>query len=766
MVRQIGHRVPALATDSRPCKAAEPVLASLAPTTCPMVRRRQSPTSIQRRALTLGALALTGPSLLGHPILHGQSGELPSNGPVAPAAAQSELTAGVATSDSASDVRAVRAALEAGDTQRAHRLLTELLVDENVARARELFAADNPQDGMLAVEEALALAPDDPEALLAFGDGGAMLGELGLGALFFEDALRAYEQVVALADVRSAEGLESSIRAHLGASRSAYNLFRFDDSFAHAGQALALLELAPETYAGALDTRPERQLAEAAYMGFVQPRTEGLPVEELASQFDRAERALATEFGFDAYDPWVHQRFASLYEWAQRPFDAREAAERGLDWRPDSEPLHETLSRLAFQEADGPGAAVAAYERFTTKHNGVGLGHWFLGQAYLEQAFQAMAAPASSDAPDTPATSDGAEDSQAAEGDSAVEDPTARAQRLQAAIASFALAEAEFARCRELSPEYTQRALGYEVICRAGSGWCYFHAEQPAEARSAFLSMNAVLEDGIRWSFEDRQLLSGVRGLVFVSDLFSRQGQLGEAAETFELLRELEPDDVNWHNNAGFFHRDAGAQWERMAETYEGAVDFLAAPGEPQVEGRREYGEAELAQLREFAGVPAEQAGTDAERAAFEAAAKRARARARRHFEQSYEAYLVASELAPEDVRVVNDTALIAVYCLGEDLERAESMLIKCVEMGRAQLDAGGLDAEGTYDLENAWGDAHENLGVLYLDHKNDPETARGWFEQALAIGPDPRPACVDRIRECDARLADSASAASALSEN
>ena len=48
----------------------------------------------------------------------------------------------------------------------------------------------------------------------------------------------------------------------------------------------------------------------------------------------------------------------------------------------------------------------------------------------------------------------------------------------------------------------------------------------------------------------------------------------------------------------------------------------------------------------------------------------------------------------------------------------------------RDQLDA----------LREAYGDAHQNLGTLYLEYENDPRTARVWFEKSLEIGPYPRP--------------------------
>jgi tetratricopeptide (TPR) repeat protein len=108
--------------------------------------------------------------------------------------------------------------------------------------------------------------------------------------------------------------------------------------------------------------------------------------------------------------------------------------------------------------------------------------------------------------------------------------------------------------------------------------------------------------------------------------------------------------------------------------------------------------------------------------------------------EKSYAAYLEATRLAPDDVSIVNDTALIAVYHLYRDIDRAAELLEHCVEVGAEQLESDALDEKARWSLQNAWGDAHQNLGILYFHHKNDPETARAWFEKSIAIGPEPRP--------------------------
>ena len=119
--------------------------------------------------------------------------------------------------------------------------------------------------------------------------------------------------------------------------------------------------------------------------------------------------------------------------------------------------------------------------------------------------------------------------------------------------------------------------------------------------------------------------------------------------------------------------------------------------------------------------------------------------------QRSYDAYLDAARLAPTDVRIVNDTALIAVYYLHEDLDRAEEMLRRSIEMGAKQLETRELDDEARYALANAYGDAFQNLGVLYLWQRRDREEARKLLESSLGKG-DERPVVTQVLLPlCDA---------------
>src|SRR5262245_11052601 len=109
--------------------------------------------------------------------------------------------------------------------------------------------------------------------------------------------------------------------------------------------------------------------------------------------------------------------------------------------------------------------------------------------------------------------------------------------------------------------------------------------------------------------------------------------------------------------------------------------------------------------------------------------------RARETFRESWQAYRRAVELAPDDVRVLNDAALVQVYHLRDNLGEAEALLERAIENGEAQLAAlgSGADERARFPLAQALGDAYLNLGYLCYHVYRQPGRARSAFERALA---------------------------------
>ncbi|MCZ6597356.1 MAG: tetratricopeptide repeat protein [Planctomycetota bacterium] len=573
------------------------------------------------------------------------------------------------------------AAIQGRDYEGARAILAELLLVDYLAEAEALFDEGRPEDGLPRIDEALELSPRHPGARLLSGRGRLMLAEKMLAQ--GRDPTFAYED--ALTDFQDAF---PGAAAFFGASRAARMLGRTDEAlrYALAGKEV-LVELA--------DTSPEieavwlRTLSEATYGAYVEARRETeMDAAAVSALYEETEGALDALMGRAVDDPWVWTTLSYLYEWEGRMADARSTLERGLDRVPDDAGMLERLSTVAIAEG-GDANRLAVMSAFRERHPDVAGGWWqeslarfdTLLASFEQESFQ----------PD-----------------------------------GFRAAEQGFVRCREIDPARHEACLGYEVMCRNAVGWCLYNQGDVEGAKEAFRSMEDLFPGGMSWRIEG-SLPAGVSGLEFVASSYHEAKDWPAGAEVFEILHGYAPDEPKFANNAGFFNREAGVELE-----LEGRRLCRAARGEitdPEA----------LAAVRKTAGIDAGSAGTPAEREAFVRTANESLRRARDHMERSRDAYLDASRLAPDDVRIVNDTALILIYYLHTDLDLAQEMLMRCVRMGEEQLQDETLEEELRLELENAWGDAHENLGVLFANHKGDPEVAVGWFTKSVEIGPEPR---------------------------
>jgi len=603
-------------------------------------------------------------------------------GPASDARASAELPAA-----------AIRS-LEAGDLERARELLDELLFSQRLKRGRELLATGAPEDALTAIDAALEIEPQDDGARLLKADASLRLaeakilgggGSAGLIQGALQDALEFYR------------GEGETAHALFGASRAAWWMDRKDEALDFARRGMSRLgageELAPE-----LGFAPERIYAEQVYDAYARARAASS--DDARALFMEAEDALAKRLGRASDDPWAWATLSDLYEWEGRLADAKGALERGLVRAPEDDGLLTRLARVS-GALEGPAATARAFEAYVAAHPEVAAGRWQLALAHFQLALAGYRH-------DPPAL-----------------DP-----------APFTSAEAEFRGLRERAPAFAQAALGYEVVCRLARGWCAFHGNDLAGAEREFLAMNELTPRGIEWNLPG-ELESGIQGLFLVADAHSKDDNLA-AGTVFEELLALQPGEVLWANNAGFSLREASTGLEHAGDAF-----CRAARGE-------EKNEEALARLRKRAGLDKVAPGSAEEVAAFRRAADERFERARPIMERSWKAYEVAAALAPEDVRIVNDAALVLVYYLRRDLDRAEQMLLRCVEMGAPQVEAkkAALAAETAPEraealkselelLTEAWGDAHQNLGVLAWYYREDAEAARRWLEKSLDIWPD-----------------------------
>ncbi|MEZ6015282.1 MAG: hypothetical protein R3F49_09225 [Planctomycetota bacterium] len=531
---------------------------------------------------------------------------------------------------------------------------------------------------------------------------------------FYGDAAAGFQEAA-----RQGYGVEAAFRA----SRAAYLAGETATALEVARAGMQWLSDGAGRRAGlALDFPPERAWADAAFASYRAARGANDP--NARALFAETEDALGQLAAATPSDAYPLQQLANLYLWEGRRADALARIEAGLVLAPNDEALHNTLvSELradAYARAYtlGMGAAPEPGEEATQAER----------DAYAAVVRSAVRAQRD-------AVLARYEEFQAQNPENALGYWYSAAERFQRGLeayeagtldeADFHRAEREFRRCRELAPSYTDTCLGWEVIARDGVGWCRYWRADLQGAEEAFWSTEELLAGGLDWQYEGR-LASALVGLATIAGSYAQRADdldaLTRAAALGDALFAKRPDNANLANNAGFLNRDA-------AVLYEAASRKLRA--EAARERDNEAADAKLAE------------------------ADRLRDRARAIMERSWAAYQVAASLAPEDVRVVNDTGLVMAYYLRTDPAAARRYFVTAIELAKEQL--AGYEARGEEapeDLRIAFGDAHQNMGVLALTFEKDLASAREWFALSMQVAPDERPELVQIMPALDASLA------------
>ncbi len=562
--------------------------------------------------------------------------------------------------------------------------------DELVRQAETALTEGRPEDALAFSDRALELQPDAASAIVQRGRGFFDLGRKVSNAAFIEDSLSTFVEAASKFD---------DVQLWLGASQAAYELNRTDEALDYARQAQEKLEERP-------DPNALRTIAESTFGAYRTERQARPESERTLELFEETRALLDQLIGLAPETAWAWRQLANLMSWQGYTAEARVALEQGLSQVPTDSALHERFQAVVRSEG-GKQALFDYYEAFARRHPAIAIGRFNAGLARFEMALESL-----------PSRPEG-------------EEGTSPAEHL---AEEFQAAEADFLRAREIDESLSEAAIGYEVVARDGLGWSLYHAGDLDGARDAFLSMEDLLDGGLRWELKG-SLLSGVTSLEFVAGAFFAAQQdaslcdlekahgMEKAAKIFDFLHEYEPEVVKWANNSGFFNRDVAVMLHDEARNLEAKL-------------KRE----EL---------------TEEEAAVLTAEGKTMLARARELMDKSYRAYVDTSKLAPEDVRIINDTGLILTYYLERDLDVAEEYLLRAVSLGEQQIQDESLQADARYELENALGDAYQNLGVLHLKLTGNVEAAKEWLEKSLAIGPDPRPT-ISRVLlpDCEAALA------------
>ncbi|MFT7667423.1 MAG: Tfp pilus assembly protein PilF [Planctomycetota bacterium] len=549
----------------------------------------------------------------------------------------------------------------------------ELLAQVALVDARRLIIEGDPRDAMTELDTALELKNENAEVQFLRGEATLRMGAEDGNPFFFEDSRLAF--------LEAAESGEAP-SAWFGAARATWMLFfatgdatQLEEAidFATKGVELRLENARYERY---FRNTPERTLSELYFSAYTSAKNGAIAEDKAPEYFESARDAIEAEIALDPTVNWGWVQLSNLYLWEERREDARTTITTAIKLNPQDTVLHETQQRLA-QEDSGWSEVESIYTEFAAEHEESAIGHWWLGRAKYEVALESMLAN---------------QDDQSE---------------------TFKAAEAELLRARELDETYTDACQAYEVICRDGVGWSLFYAGDLEAAEEAYWSMEELFEGGLRWEVQDR-LWSGTRSLSFLlmehntaweeglgggtqesySEGFAR---LIKATELADRLLTFDFEDRNNANNAGYFNRDIGVQYETQG------THALQAE-EPDME--------KVSELFELA---------------------------KGHMEASYKAYVQAAILAPQDARTINDTGLILAYYLQRDIETARDYLERAISVGLPQLEAGIEDEDERTMTREAVGDAYQNLGVISLTLEGDAATAQRLFEKSLEYERNPR---------------------------
>eukprot|EP00904_Undaria_pinnatifida_P001912 jgi/Undpi1/11721/HiC_scaffold_37.g14016.m1 len=111
---------------------------------------------------------------------------------------------------------------------------------------------------------------------------------------------------------------------------------------------------------------------------------------------------------------------------------------------------------------------------------------------------------------------------------------------------------------------------------------------------------------------------------------------------------------------------------------------------------------------------------------------------AQKLWERSYADYCVAVELEPGDPRIVNDCGLMLIYHLHREYDRARMLFDQAIEVGTPMYEALNEDSsEGERNfVEEALGDAYQNVGVLMATQGKPFEEMKPFLEKAVTLYP------------------------------
>lgn len=236
--------------------------------------------------------------------------------------------------------------------------------------------------------------------------------------------------------------------------------------------------------------------------------------------------------------------------------------------------------------------------------------------------------------------------------------------------------------------EYSESCRDWLHLVRTARGWALREEGRTDDAADAFLAALAAAPDRLEPEADPWTLRLGIYAVL---DDYFRAGNLEMGRAVLRRATALHADNADWFNNLAFACRELGVAAQAAGE--EAWADEL--------------------------------------------------------FRESWKAYGRAVELSPDDARLINDRALIAVYYLDEHWDLAESELHRAIRVGETALEnlPENVTAGERRAAEEAVGDAWENLAYLDVMRRQRVDRAEGYLENSVRYFPYRARAGVARIR-------------------
>jgi tetratricopeptide (TPR) repeat protein len=277
-------------------------------------------------------------------------------------------------------------------------------------------------------------------------------------------------------------------------------------------------------------------------------------------------------------------------------------------------------------------------------------------------------------------------------------------------------------------------------------------------ARLDYTKADASFQQYLGLAPQHREGASEWRALCALSTarVAVEMGDLAAAQEQLQAAGELSPKTLAYDGEAPQLADSFGSHYASVVFAISRAA---SEGGDDALANTLAFNEAVLQQAPERFGFVYNNAALAARDLGVQKAQAGQAEAAKELWERSYRYYDRAVALSPDDPRIANDCGLMLLYHLDRSHDRAEQLFAQAIELGKAQLAAlppSGADAAEQQALaaqrqylEEATGDALQNLALLRKDHGQQPFAVYApLLEQAVTYYPNQRREAAAMLRQ------------------